>query len=120
MLVLGCTRFPVLFEYLPYRKDDSFLYRDCPYFAYFASRGFVVAKVDIRGTGSSFGKLIHREYTNQELDDGAEIINQLAKMPWSNGNVGMYDNSVLMTSCTQYLLHFVKACLASRGAPSML
>ena len=45
--------FPVLFEFLPYRKDDSFYIRDYPIYTYFVRRGFIMAKVDIRGTGSS-------------------------------------------------------------------
>jgi predicted acyl esterase len=50
-------RFPILFELLPYRKDDRFYARDYPLYSYFARRGYVVAKVDIRGTGSSEGKV---------------------------------------------------------------
>jgi predicted acyl esterase len=46
-------KFPALLELLPYRKDDLFYLRDYPLFAYFVRRGYVVAKVDIRGTGSS-------------------------------------------------------------------
>lgn len=70
--------FPVLLEYLPYRKDDSFYQRDYPLYAYFVRRGFLLAKVDIRGTGGSEGWLPPREYSDVELDDGVEIIRQLA------------------------------------------
>jgi predicted acyl esterase len=49
-----------------------------------------MAKVDIRGTGSSEGVLIEREYTSQELDDCEQVIQQLADHPRSNGRVGMY------------------------------
>jgi predicted acyl esterase len=52
-----------------------------------------VAKVDIRGTGSSEGKLIEREYTSQELDDCEHVIQQLADHSYSNGRVGMYGMS---------------------------
>lgn len=82
--------FPVLFEFLPYRKDDSFYLRDYPIYTYFARRGFIMAKVDIRGTGSSEGKLPPREYSEQELEDAVEIIEQLSKIPGSNGRVGMW------------------------------
>jgi predicted acyl esterase len=83
-------RFPVLLEMLPYRKDDYFYMRDYPLFSYFARRGYVVAKVDIRGTGSSDGKVPPREYSEAELTDAVEIIDQLSKAPWSNGNIGMW------------------------------
>lgn len=82
--------FPVLLEYLPYRKDDSFYRRDYPLYAYFVSRGFILAKVDIRGTGGSEGRLPDREYSEAELDDAVEIIRQLARIPGSNGQVGMW------------------------------
>ena len=83
-------RFPVLLEFLPYRKEDSFYMRDYPLGAYFARHGFVVARVDVRGTGSSEGVAPPREYSDIELDDGVELIAQLAGKPWSNGNLGMY------------------------------
>ena len=82
-------KFPVLLEYLPYRKDDGGGGRVPPY-PYFAKRGFIVAKVDIRGTGSSEGVFPGREYTEQELDDAVDIIDQLSKLPGSNGRVGMF------------------------------
>jgi predicted acyl esterase len=83
-------KFPVLFEFLPYRKDDSFYLRDFPLYSYFARRGYVAVKVDIRGTGSSEGMAPPREYSEQVLDDAEDCIRQLAKLPWSNGNVGMW------------------------------
>ena len=45
-------RFPVLLEYLPYRKAESRA-RNHSLYAYWAQRGYVVARVDIRGTGVS-------------------------------------------------------------------
>lgn len=83
-------RFPALLELLPYRKDDSFYARDFPLYDYFVRRGFLMAKVDIRGTGGSDGPLPAREYSEQELDDAVEIIRQLAADPRSDGNVGMW------------------------------
>ncbi len=83
-------RFPVLLEMLPYRKDDSFYLRDYPLYAYFARRGFACVGVDVRGTGSSDGPVPDREYSERELDDGVEVIRQLAAEAWSDGNVGMW------------------------------
>jgi predicted acyl esterase len=83
-------RFPVLFEFLPYRKDDAFYLRDYPLYSYFARRGYVAVKVDIRGTGSSEGMVPPREYSEIELEDAVACIKQLSQAPWSNGHVGMW------------------------------
>lgn len=84
-------KFPVFFEMNGYRKDDlCYLSWDYPVGAYFAKHGYVVAKVDLRATGDSGGVIPEAEYSEQELSDGVEIINQLSKKEWSNGKVGMY------------------------------
>ena len=80
---------PVLLEYTPYRKNDS---RGSRYgvYTYFVKRGYVVARVDIRGTGNSQGRTIPYEYSEIELSDGDAVIAWLAKQNWSNGKVGMF------------------------------
>jgi len=83
-------RFPVLLEFLPYRKDDSFYLRDLPHHAAWARRGFASVKVDLRGTGGSGGRVPEREYSEAELDDAVELVRQLAAMPWSNGRVALW------------------------------
>jgi uncharacterized protein len=82
-------KFPVILEYLPYRKDDWSLARDWSLHSYFVRRAYVSARVDIRGTGASEGNPPDREYSDQEQQDGLEVIDWLAKQPWSSGNVGM-------------------------------
>jgi putative CocE/NonD family hydrolase len=82
--------FPVLFEFLPYRKDDGGYMGTYSLYTYFVRRGFILVRVDIRGTGSSDGVFPIREYSEQELDDAVEIIAQLASMDGSNGRVGMW------------------------------
>lgn len=81
--------FPVLLEYLPYRKDESRA-RNYSLYSYFVQRGYVVARVDMRGTGNSQGRTIPYEYSDIELDDGEVVIDWLSKQKWSNGNVGMF------------------------------
>ncbi|MFZ1931810.1 MAG: CocE/NonD family hydrolase, partial [Candidatus Sulfotelmatobacter sp.] len=83
-------KFPALLEYLPYRKDDGTAAGDYPKHAYFARRGYVSVRVDIRGTGTSEGRPPDREYSEQEQSDGEQVIAWLAHQPWSNGNVGMF------------------------------
>ena len=82
-------RFPVVWEYYPYRKDED---RNIDYtlYSYFVQRGYVAVRVDIRGTGASEGTLIEYEYADQEQEDAEVIIDWLSKQPWSNGNVGMF------------------------------
>ena len=81
--------FPALLEYLPYRKTEARGERYSLY-AYFVRRGYVVARVDIRGTGNSEGTLIPYEYSDIENQDGDAVIEWLAKQPFSNGKVGMF------------------------------
>jgi predicted acyl esterase len=83
-------RFPALLEYLPYRKDDATAARDYPIHSYFARRGYVSTRVDIRGFGASEGVPADREYSEQEQIDGEQVISWLAHQSWSDGNVGMF------------------------------
>jgi predicted acyl esterase len=83
-------KFPALLEYLPYRKDDGTAAGDYPKHAYFARRGYVSVRVDIRGFGASEGAPPEREYSEQEQVDGEQVIWWLAHQTWSNGNVGMF------------------------------
>ena len=82
-------RFPVIVEYLPYRKTESRA-RNTALYSYFVNRGYVLARVDIRGTGNSEGRLIPYEYSDIELSDGDTVIHWLSRQGWSNGNVGMF------------------------------
>ncbi len=82
-------KFPAVLEYHPYRKDDATASRDYPLYSYFVRRGYVCARVDIRGFGTSEGIPTDREYSEQEQLDGLQIIAWLAHQAWSNGNVGM-------------------------------
>ena len=82
-------RFPALLEYLPYRKDDGTARADYGTYLYFAKRGYVGARVDIRGFGASEGVPPEREYSAREQQDCEEIIAWLARQRWSSGKVGM-------------------------------
>ena len=83
-------KFPVIMEMVPYRKDDFFALGDYEYGAYFAKRGYIVARIDVRGTGGSTGPIPPSEYSQAEISDAEELIGQLAQKSWSNGKVGMY------------------------------
>lgn len=60
--------------------------------ARFLKHGYVVASVDRRGTGASFGT---RNELSDPLDalDGHDVTEWLAKQPWSSGRIGMFGAS---------------------------
>ena len=62
--------------------------------------GYVVACVDARGSGASFGKF-EGMFNLEETQDAYDVTEWLAAQPWSNGNIGMYGRSYL--SMTQYM-----------------
>ena len=114
--------FPVILEMVPYRKDDFFAAGDYEYGAYFARRGYVLARVDVRGTGASSGPVPVSEYSQAEIQDAEEIVGQLAAKPWSNGKVGMHGISwsafnALMTAHRKPPA--LKAIIAAHGSTDL-
>jgi putative CocE/NonD family hydrolase len=96
-------KFPAIIEYMPYRKDDlSQALNDVHY--YWAERGFVGVRLDVRGTGSSEG-VNTDEYMPEEQQDGYDAVEWLAKQPWCNGKVGMFGSSYGGFTCIQVAMH---------------
>lgn len=62
--------------------------------------GYVIAAVDVRGGGASYGAR-KGEFTRQESLDAYDITEWLAAQPWSTGKIGMFGISYL--GITQYL-----------------
>lgn len=62
--------------------------------------GYVVAAVDARGSGASFG-VFDGMFNLRETQDAYDMTEWLAAQPWSNGNIGMYGRSYL--GITQYM-----------------
>ena len=60
-LPVGDGPFPLILEYLPYRKDDNTAARHDAHH-WFARRGYVGVRLDVRGTGASPGVAVD-EYT---------------------------------------------------------
>jgi uncharacterized protein len=83
---------PCLLEALPYRKDDLTAGYRPEYERFRDEHGYAVARVDLRGTGSSPG-LILDEYHPQEQADLHAVIGWLAGRPWCTGAVGMFGTS---------------------------
>ena len=85
-------KFPVILEYLPYYKDILTATRDYNRHPWFTSHGFVVMRVEMRGTGGSDG-YYYGEYLSQEFQDCSEVLKFISDQSWSNGKVGMYGKS---------------------------
>jgi putative CocE/NonD family hydrolase len=76
---------PVIFTLTPYIGDS---YTDRA--MYFAQHGYVYALVDVRGRGNSGGAF---EPFRNEGKDGYDVVEWLAKQPYSNGKVTMWGGS---------------------------
>src|SRR5690349_15227775 len=84
--------YPVLLEYGPYRKDDATPYADSDLHVALARHGYVTARLDCRGTGSSGGSTAD-EYAAREQQDGAQAVEWIARQPWCSGKVAMFGGS---------------------------
>ncbi|ELU09296.1 hypothetical protein CAPTEDRAFT_170378 [Capitella teleta] len=84
--------YPVVMEYLPYRKSDFTVPRDYRRHAWMTSHGYVSVRVDMRGTGDSEG-LYFDEYLITEQKDACDVIRWLCDQRWCSGKVGMYGKS---------------------------
>ena len=82
-------RFPAVLEMIPYGKDSWRRNADIARGTYLARRGYVLCRVDVRGTGSSGGIALD-EYTEAETLDGYDAVEWLAAQPWCDGAVGMW------------------------------
>lgn len=76
---------PVVFTLTPYLADT---YLDRAF--YFARHGYVFALVDVRGRGGSGGSF--EPFANEDRD-GADVVEWLARQPFSNGKVAMWGGS---------------------------
>jgi putative CocE/NonD family hydrolase len=82
-------RFPAILEMIPYGKDNWRRAADMTRGEWFAARGYVLCRLDVRGTGSSGGVALD-EYTADETRDGYDAVEWLAAQPWCDGNVAMW------------------------------
>jgi hypothetical protein len=78
---------PVLFRLNPYTSDS--FHKEA---MHLAQHGYAFAAVDVRGRGNSGGTFV--PWFNDGRD-GADVVEWLARQPWSNGKVGMFGESYL-------------------------
>ena len=82
-------KLPVIVELTPYgRGPESVNYRYEAAFWY--SHGYRLVIGDCRGTGDSEGDMI---FLAKEGEDGYDLIEWIARQPWSNGRIGMRGSS---------------------------
>jgi uncharacterized protein len=79
------AKMPVIFTLTPYISDTYHARA-----AYFASRGYIFALVDVRGRGNSGGEF---EPFANEPRDGHDVVEWLAKQPFCDGKVAMWGGS---------------------------
>ncbi len=78
---------------IDYRWLVSFFKDDGPrgligtYARRFLQNGYAWVDVDVRGSGASYGSR-PVAYSQEEVRDGAEIVDWIVSQPWSNGTVG--------------------------------
>lgn len=82
-------KFPIVFARTPYNKKGE-RFGGVAEAKYFAQHGYVAVLQDLRGCYKSEGILI--KYMN-EPEDGYDSIEWLAKLPYSDGKVGMWGTS---------------------------
>jgi len=87
--------FPVILIRLPYGKEEAGSAM-VPEGKFWAQKGYICVIQDVRGKYRSQGEwspFIH------EIEDGYDSIDQIAKQPWCNGNIGMTGKSYCGYTC---------------------
>ncbi len=86
-------KYPTLFAASPYRFDNNhapaipmYLWRETGPVAWYLKQGYAYVHMDVRGSGRSGGE--YRFLDKKEQKDLYEVIEWIAKQPWSNGKVG--------------------------------
>lgn len=101
---------PVIFDLTPYVSSS-----EAEHGLYFTRNGYVFVVVDVRGCGDSGGKF--EPFT--EGPDGYDIVEWLARQPWSDGKVAMsgvsYDGFDQWSTASQLPPHLVTIVPAAAG-----
>ncbi len=100
------ARLPVIWTHHRYRRafrvfgHTVHMLHLLPWLEDLVRDGYVVAVVDVRGSGASFGTW-KGLFTTQEAEDAYDVTEWLAAQPFSNGKIGMFGRSYL--GITQYM-----------------
>lgn len=86
---------------IPFRWIFDETFTNTPTPEIFTSRGYAIIYTDVRGTGASFGTRPH-PWAEDEIKDGADIMDWIIRQPWSDGNV--VTNGISYTGTTAEML----------------
>jgi putative CocE/NonD family hydrolase len=84
----GPGRYPTILLRTPYNKGDELT----PNYQVFLNHGYAFVIQDVRGRYRSEGRF---DPLDQDVNDGDDTLNWIARQPWSDGSVGMYGGSYL-------------------------
>lgn len=89
-------RFPLNLFIDMYKSRQGRIMQDISY------NGYILVNADVRGSGASYGC---REYpwSEQEVQDGKELLDWISDQPWCNSNIGTFGFSYTGTSA-EFLL----------------
>jgi putative CocE/NonD family hydrolase len=102
----AAERLPVVWTHTRYQRSHSrdgkleTLVDRSPRLRLLLEHGYVVAVVDVRGSGASFGTW-EGSFSPKETRDAYDLTEWFAAQPWCSGSVGMFGPSYLGT--TQYM-----------------
>ena len=88
----GHSPMPVLFEYDGYDGGS-----EASYYGGFlgVANDYIMVHAGVRGTGCSAGAF--SLFSEQQAEDGASLVEWIARQSWSNGHVGIYGHSYSAT-----------------------
>lgn len=87
----GTSKLPAIFEYDGYDGGTQPSY----YGGLVANKDYVTVHAGVRGAGCSGGDW--SLFSTQQAQDGATLVEWIARQPWSDGDVGIYGHSYSAT-----------------------
>ena len=90
-LPAGDGPFPTVLTRMPYGKTEPYCYMPV-IAAFWVRKGYAAVVQDVRGKWASEGQF-EPNLNRNEIADGYDTIDWIARQPWSNGKVGMWGES---------------------------
>ena len=98
--ILEQTRYGRRFDFRP---PFRWFLNNTPHYAeLFVTHGYAWVKLDVRGSGASFGNVAY-PWSVDEIKDGGEVVDWIIRQPWSDGKVGSTGVSY-MGEASEFLL----------------
>jgi predicted acyl esterase len=82
-------KIPAVIEQTRYWRSMVFNVKDDGTGDYLVRHGYAFVSVDVRGTGASSG-VWRYPWSEEEIKDGAEVVDWVVSQPWCNGVVGTF------------------------------